>query len=142
MAAGRARRLAWRAEVDFLAGRYQAAEAAAERALAVARERGESSNQARALWVRAQVARSQDDFGRAEADFGRARELAMALGMRPLATWCRLGLGSLYRQLGRREDARAELTAAHELSVALGMSAARARAEAELRALALSVPTP
>ena len=93
--------------------------------------------------MRAQVARSQDDFGRAEADFGRARELADGLlGMRPLATWCRLGLGALYRQLGRREEARAELTAAHELSVALGMSAARAQAEAELRALALSVTTP
>jgi hypothetical protein len=94
------------------------------------------------LWVRAQVARSQNDLPRAEADFGRARELALALGMRPLAAWCRLGLGALYRQLGRREEAHAELTAAHELSAALGMSAASARVDAELRALALGVTTP
>ena len=106
MTAGLARRLAWRAEVDFLAGRTQAAATAAERALAVARERGENGNQARALWVLAQVAQSQGDLARAEADFGRALELALALGMRPLAVWCRLGLGALYRRLGRREEAR------------------------------------
>jgi hypothetical protein len=62
--------------------------------------------------------------------------------MRPLAVWCRLGLGALYRRLGRREEARAELTAAHELCTALGMSAARNRTESELRALALSATTP
>jgi predicted ATPase/class 3 adenylate cyclase len=137
MAAGLARRLAWRAEADLLAGRYQAAGAAAERALAVARERGEGGNQARALWVLAQVAQSQGDLSRAEADFGRARELALELGMRPLAVWCRLGLGALYRRLGRPEEAHAELAAAHELCTALGMSSARSRAESELRALAL-----
>jgi tetratricopeptide (TPR) repeat protein len=92
--------------------------------------------------VRAQVARSEDDFDRAEADFGRARDLAQALGMRPLAAWCRLGLGALYRQLGRRDEARAELTVAHELAAALGMSAATDRAATELRALALSVTSP
>jgi tetratricopeptide (TPR) repeat protein len=142
MAAGLARRLAWRAEADFLAGRLQAAATAAEDALAVARERGEQSNQARALWVLAQVAQAQCDLAGAEAIYGRARELTMALGMRPLAGWCRLGLGAVYRRLGRRDEARAELTAAHELCASLGMAAARDRAESELRALALSATTP
>jgi hypothetical protein len=58
--------------------------------------------------------------------------------MRPLQAHCRLGLGNLYLKSGRREAARAELSAAIELYRAMEMTfwlpeAERALAEAERR---------
>ena len=52
--------------------------------------------------------------------------------MRPLVAHCHLGLGQLYRRIGLREEAGAELSAALEMCRALDMSFWAARAEAEL----------
>jgi tetratricopeptide (TPR) repeat protein len=131
LVAGHALRLAWRAEADLLAGRPEAA-VHAERALALALDRGERGDQAHALRVRAEVRAGAGDDGGAEAGYREARQLAAALGMRPLDGWCRLGLGTLYRRLGRREEARTELAAALAGFSALAMEEARARAAAEL----------
>jgi Flp pilus assembly protein TadD len=48
--------------------------------------------------------------------------LAEALGMHPLAAHCHLGLGNLYLKLGRREQARADLSQALELFRAMQMT--------------------
>ena len=44
-----------------------------------------------------------------------ALALADELGMRPLVAHCHLGLGTLYRQIGRDAEARAELATAAEM---------------------------
>ena len=45
---------------------------------------------------------------------------------------CHLGLGTLYRRIGRQEEARAELTTAIELFRVMEMTFWLSRAEAEL----------
>jgi len=52
--------------------------------------------------------------------------------MRPLQAHCHLGLGTLYAKLGRREPARAELSAAIELFHAMDMTFWLPQAEAAL----------
>jgi predicted RNA polymerase sigma factor len=59
--------------------------------------------------------------------------LAEALGMRPLQAHCHfVGLGTLYTKIGRREQARAELTAAIELYRSMQMTVWLPQAEARL----------
>jgi class 3 adenylate cyclase/tetratricopeptide (TPR) repeat protein len=57
----------------------------------------------------------------AEAAYREALGMAQEMRLRPLEARCRLGLGALYRQIGRGDDARAELAAAREVFGALGM---------------------
>jgi hypothetical protein len=52
--------------------------------------------------------------------------------MRPLVAHCHLGLGKLYTKLGRRVEARAELSAAVELYRAMEMTFRLLQAEATL----------
>jgi hypothetical protein len=68
----------------------------------------------------------------AESYYRQALSLADELGMRPLAAHCHLGLGTLYRRLGRDEVARAELATAAEMYRAMEMPFWLARAEAAL----------
>ena len=65
-----------------------------------------------------------------------ALALAEELGMRPLAAHCHRGLGLLYRKVGRREQAQAELTTAAELYSAMEMTSWSERAQAELAEVA------
>ena len=62
--------------------------------------------------------------------------LADELGMRPLAGRCRYGLGRLYRETGRRAEARSALGAGAGIFRALGMRSWLKRAEEELASLA------
>jgi hypothetical protein len=62
------------------------------------------------------------DAAQAEAHYQQALALAEALGMRPLVAHCHLGLGRLYHQTGRGEQARAALTAAIDLYCAMDMT--------------------
>jgi hypothetical protein len=55
--------------------------------------------------------------------------------MRPLVAHCHLGLGTLYANLGRPEQARTELTAAIELYRAMDMTFWLPRTEAALAPL-------
>jgi hypothetical protein len=48
--------------------------------------------------------------------------LAEELGMRPLVAHCHLGLGKSYAKVGRRAEARAELSAVVELYRATEMT--------------------
>jgi hypothetical protein len=54
--------------------------------------------------------------------------------MRPLQAHCRLGLGRLYRQLGRQDEARAELQTAVTMLREMGMAHWLPEAEAALGA--------
>jgi hypothetical protein len=62
------------------------------------------------------------DAVQAEAHYQQALALAEALGMRPLVAHCHLGLGRLYGQTGRSEQARAALAAAIALYRAMEMT--------------------
>jgi class 3 adenylate cyclase/tetratricopeptide (TPR) repeat protein len=86
-----------------------------------------------ALRLMGEVAASQEPPLAEESEEAYRQALAMAreMGVRPLEARCRLGLGALYRRLGRRDDARAELAAAREAFGALGMSFWADQAEAE-----------
>ena len=72
------------------------------------------------------------DAEQAEAHYQQALALADALGMRPLVAHCHHGLGRLYGQTGRGEQARAELSAAIELYRAMEMTFWLPQAEAVL----------
>ena len=68
----------------------------------------------------------------AEAHYRQALALADELGMRPLQAHCHRGLGTLYAKIGRREQARAELSTAIELYRAMDMTFWLPQAEAAL----------
>jgi Flp pilus assembly protein TadD len=72
------------------------------------------------------------DTAQAEAHYQEALALAETLGMRPLQAHCHQGLGRLYRQTGRGEQARAALTTAIELYRAMDMTFWLPQAEAAL----------
>jgi tetratricopeptide (TPR) repeat protein len=101
----------------LLAEQVEDARACADRAVRLARERGERGHEAWALRLMGEVASQHDrpDVATAEAHYGAAMALADELDMRPLAAHCHRGLGTLYAKIGRLEQARAELSTAIEL---------------------------
>ena len=72
------------------------------------------------------------DVVQAETHYQQALALAEALGMRPLQAHCHHGLGRLYGQTGRGEQARAALTTAIDLYRAMDMTFWLPQAEAAL----------
>jgi tetratricopeptide (TPR) repeat protein len=116
--------VAWLSEVCRLAGRGEEASQHARQALDLARQHKERANEAHALHqlgvVQAHAA--PPDAPPAEAHYQQALALAEELGMRPLVAHCHHGLGRLYGQTGRGEEARAALTAAIALYRAMEMT--------------------
>ena len=108
----------------MLAGRLEDAHALAEQALALARAHQERGNHAYALRLLGDIAARRDppESEPAVAHYQQALTLADALGMRPLQAHCRRGLGKLYATIGRRAEARTELSAAIELYRAMDMT--------------------
>ncbi len=99
-------------EVCVLAAdRIDEALAFAERALTLARERGERGFEAWAVRLLGEIAarRHPPDVEKAEVDYREALTLAHELGMRPLVAHCHLGLGKLFRLAGKREQATEHL---------------------------------
>jgi hypothetical protein len=65
-----------------------------------------------------------------------ALALGTDLGMRPLVAHCHLGLGKLYRRIGKRDQARDHLTTATTLYYEMDMRCWLEEADGELKALA------
>jgi predicted ATPase/class 3 adenylate cyclase len=109
---------------ELLAGRMEEAHTLAEQALTLARERQERGNQAYALRLLGEIAaqREPPEAALAEEHYRQALALAEELGMRPLMAHCHLSLGKLYATIGRRTEARVELSAAVELYRAMEMT--------------------
>jgi tetratricopeptide (TPR) repeat protein len=101
-------------EAQLLAGQIEDARASAERAVKLARERGERGHEAWALRLLGEIAAHTDppDPESAEAHYGQALARATELGMRPLVAHCHLGLGKLYRRSGDQAKAQEHLTTA------------------------------
>ena len=131
---GHAYRVAWLSEVCRLAGRGEEAWQHARQALDLARQQKERGDEALALHQLGVVHAHADppDAAQAEAHYQQALALAEALGMRPLQAHCHFGLGTLYTKIGRREQARAELSAAIDLYRAMEMTFWLPQAEAAL----------
>ena len=132
--AQRASRVAWLSEVCRLAGRGEEAWQHARQALDLARQQKARGGEAHALRQLGAVHAHADppDVVQAEAHFQQALALAEELGMRPLVAHCHLGLGRLYHQTGRDEQARAALTTAIDLYRAMEMTFWLPQAEAAL----------
>ena len=92
---------------------------------------------AHALHLLGDVATHPDRFDaeRGLAHYRQALALAEPRGMRPLVAHCHLGLGSLYRRTGKRDQAREHLTTATTMYREMGMTYWLEQAEAELRAV-------
>jgi tetratricopeptide (TPR) repeat protein len=129
-----ARWVAWLSEVCCLAGRGAEAWQYAHQSLDLARQHKERANEAYALHQlgTVQAHAVPPDAEQAEVHYQQALALAEALGMRPLMAHCHLGLGRLYGQTGRGEQARAALTAAIDLYCAMDMTFWLPQAEAAL----------
>ena len=84
----------------------------------------ERGDEAWALRLLGEIAAHADppDVEQAESHYRQALALADELGMRPLVAHCHLGLGTLYRKIGRDEQAQAELATAAEMYRAMEMT--------------------
>jgi class 3 adenylate cyclase/tetratricopeptide (TPR) repeat protein len=121
-------------QAQLLADRLEEAQALAEGALAHARAHQERGHQAYTLHLLGDIAarREPPEVEQAEDHYRQALALAEELGMRPLQAHCHLGLGQLYAQTGRREQALAALTTAIALYRAMDMTFWLPQAEAAL----------
>jgi class 3 adenylate cyclase/tetratricopeptide (TPR) repeat protein len=111
-------------EAYLLADQVENARAYATRAVTLARGRGERGNEAWALRLLGEIAshHTRPDEAAAAAHYGAAMTLASELDMRPLVAHCHLGLGRLYRQTGKPEQAQEHLTTATAMYGAMGMT--------------------
>jgi tetratricopeptide (TPR) repeat protein len=121
-------------EAYLRAGCVEEAHRLTRRTLTNAHDHNRRGQEARALWLLGEIARHRDpsDVVQAEAYYQQALTLTEALGMRPLVAHCHLGLGRLYHQIGRAEQARIALTTAIDLYRAMAMTFWLPQAEAPL----------
>ena len=126
--------LAYLSEAHLRAGRPDDARAIAERLLALGRERGERSTEARGRYLLGEISVHGEPVPAeaTEAHYQEALTLAEALGMRPLQAHCHLGLGSVYAKTGRRGQGRIQRSAATDLYRAMDMTCWLLRADAML----------
>jgi tetratricopeptide (TPR) repeat protein len=112
------------ADVQLRAGCLAEAHALTERALVLAREGQERGRETYTLRLLGEIAAQSDppEVEPAENHYRQALTLAEELGMRPLQAHCHRGLGTLYAKIGRREQARTELSAAIALYRAMAMT--------------------
>ncbi len=115
-----------------LAGRPDEAIPLGQQALETAQIHKQQGHQAYALRLLGDIAAQSEplDVTRAETHYCQALALAEELGMRPLMAHCHHGLGRLYSQTGRVEQARAALTTAIGLYRAMDMTFWLPQAEA------------
>jgi tetratricopeptide (TPR) repeat protein len=121
-------------EAHLLAGRLEEAHALAERELVLANEHQARGNEAYARRLLGEIAarREPPEHDQAGDYYRQALALAEELGMRPLVAHGHLGLGKLYAKIGRRAEARAELSTAIELYQTMEMTLWLPEAEAAL----------
>jgi tetratricopeptide (TPR) repeat protein len=129
--------VAWRGRVGalgeayLLAGRPADATRIAQDGLAAARQRGERGVEGRVLRLLGDIAAHPDrfEFDVAQAHYRQALSLAEELGLRPLVAHCHLGLGKLYRRMGKPHQAAEHLTPAATMFGEMDMPHWREQAE-------------
>jgi tetratricopeptide (TPR) repeat protein len=125
-------RAAGRAEAYLLLGRAGEALPLAQRGVEISKAVKGRGVMGWALRLMGEVAAAQTPplVDEAEAAYRDALKMAHEMGMRPLAARCRLGLGLLYWQTARTDEARVEVAAAIKEFRTLGMQTWLARGEA------------
>jgi len=126
------------AEGLITAGQLDQARETARHALDLAVSHKERGHQAWALRLLGELSamREPPEVGEAEAYFGQALALAEPRGMRPLVAHCHLGLGTLYRRTGKREQAQEHLSLATTMYREMDMRFWLEQAEVETKELA------
>ena len=121
-------------EAYLLADRAEDARVCADRAVKLARERGERGYEAWSLRLLGEIAshHCRPDVATAEAHYGASMALASELEMRPLVAHCHLGLGTLYRCTGKREQVHEHLTTATTMYREMDMKFWLQKAETEM----------
>jgi tetratricopeptide (TPR) repeat protein len=121
-------------EVYLCAGRVEEALDYTEQVLAFARAHHERGREAWSLRLLGEIVARRDPHAldHAAAYYQQALTLANELGMRPLQAHCYHGLGTLYSQMDRAEQARAALSTAIDLYREMEMSFWLPGAEAAL----------
>ena len=124
----------WFSQALILAGRHADAGHHAEESLALARTHRARGLEARALRLLGEVLASGDssDVTASETRYGEAMALAQTLCLRPLVSRCRVGLAAVCAKTGRKEEARAALTAAAAEFGRMEMTRWRERSERAL----------
>ncbi len=109
--------LVWLSEAHLLAGQLDEAAQIALQALSLCRDRSEGGHTAWALRLLGEISMSGDrpEAAKAEDYYRRSMALADELGMNPLIAHGHLGLGKLYRQMGKQEQSQEHLSAAAAL---------------------------
>jgi class 3 adenylate cyclase/tetratricopeptide (TPR) repeat protein len=125
-------------EAYLLAGRPDAADEEARRALAVAQECGTRGWQAWALRLLGEISSQREPPRVTEArdQYRDALALATSLGMRPLVAHCRFGLGKLYGRASRPQEAQEHLATAMTMYREMDMQTWMEKVEEELKSLA------
>jgi tetratricopeptide (TPR) repeat protein len=131
--AGRTGRVGALGGAYLLDGRLADATRIAQDGLAVARLQGRRGAEGHVLRLLGDIAAHPDrvEVDTAEAHYRQALTLGEELGLRPLLAHCHLGLGALYRRVGKREQAREHLTTAATMFGEMDMRYWREQAEAE-----------
>ena len=124
-------------EAYLLAERVEDARASADRAMTLARERGERGHEAWALRLLGEIAAHPDgpDVVAAEAHYGAAMALASELEHASAGAHCHLGLGRLCRRTGTPEQAQEHLATATTMYREMGMTFWLEKARAALTSL-------
>ena len=109
----------------------------AETALALSRKHMERGDEARSLYLLGAINAAEGPASATVADdhYRQGLARAEALGMRPLAAHCHLGLGKLYLRTSKREQAQEHLATATTMYREMGMTYWLTKAEAEVREL-------
>ena len=137
MGLGLAVRMSRLAEAYLWSGRADEALKRARSAVELSKKHQERANEALALRVLAEITALGDSIDATSAGKQYADSLALAeeLGMRPLVAHCHLGLGKLYRRIGKRQRAEEHLRLALTMYRAMDMRFWPDQAEAEFREL-------
>jgi tetratricopeptide (TPR) repeat protein len=111
-------------EAYLLADRAENARACGERAVTLARGRGERGYEAWGLRLLGDIEsrRARPDVATAAAHYAAAMTLASELEMRPLVAHCHSGLGMLYRRTGDPQQAEQHLRTARAMYDEMGMT--------------------
>ena len=125
-------------EAYLLADQVENARACADRAVTLARGRGERGYEAWALRLLGDIAshHARPDVATAAAHYREAMTLAAELEMRPLVAHCQLGLGRLDRRADRPEQAQEHLATAAAMYGEMGMTYWLEQADAAIAGLA------
>jgi tetratricopeptide (TPR) repeat protein len=118
----------------LVAGRLDEATQTAQRGRDLAQQRRERGRFAEALRLLGEIAVHRDppEVESAEAHYRQALVAAEELGMRPLQAHCYLGLGKLYRRMGKQAQGQEHLETATAMYRKMDMGSWLQKAEAEL----------